>query len=192
MKRFILSMLLWVIAAVAYPQLGGRLGKVVDKGVERADIIQIDFASLDTETGQEYINCIKESVYKNEMLTKSNNPKELEKSLEEIDGSSIIIWKCHTTKGWKKLRKTISRLVPKTRLGMGWNIYLWKKECGKYPQMFKSIGMYDEDVILRYNYTADSRNKLGRLDLTALDKSVNRLVVMCYIGTTLIYWSNKQ
>ena len=185
-------MLLWVIAAVAYPQLGGRLGKVVDKGVERADIIQIDFASLDTETGQEYINCIKESVYKNEMLTKSNNPKELEKSLEEIDGSSIIIWKCHTTKGWKKLRKTISRLVPKTRLGMGWNIYLWKKECGKYPQMFKSIGMYDEDVILRYNYTVDSRNKLGRLDLTALDKSVNRLVVMCYIGTTLIYWSNKQ
>ena len=192
MKRIILSMLLWVIAAVAYPQLGGRLGKVVDKGVERADIIQIDFASLDTETGQEYINCIKESVYKNEMLTKSNNPKELEKSLEEIDGSSIIIWKCHTTKGWKKLRKTISRLVPKTRLGMGWNIYLWKKECGKYPQMFKSIGMYDEDVILRYNYTIDSRNKLGRLDLTALDKSVNRLVVMCYIGTTLIYWSNKQ
>ena len=192
MKRIILSMLLWVIAAVAYPQLEGRLGKVVDKGVERADIIQIDFASLDTETGQEYINCIKESVYKNEMLTKSNNPKELEKSLEEIDGSSIIIWKCHTTKGWKKLRKTISRLVPKTRLGMGWNIYLWKKECGKYPQMFKSIGMYDEDVILRYNYTADSRNKLGRLDLTALDKSVNRLVVMCYIGTTLIYWSNKQ
>ena len=192
MKRIILSMLLWVIAAVAYPQLGGRLGKVVDKGVERADIIQIDFASLDTETGQEYINCIKESVYKNEMLTKSNNPKELEKSLEEIDGSSIIIWKCHTTKGWKKLRKTISRLVPKTRLGMGWNIYLWKKECGKYPQMFKSIGMYDEDVILRYNYTVDSRNKLGRLDLTALDKSVNRLVVMCYIGTTLIYWSNKQ
>ena len=192
MKRIILSMLLWVIAAVAYPQLEGRLGKVVDKGVERADIIQIDFASLDTETGQEYINCIKESVYKNEMLTKSNNPKELEKSLEEIDGSSIIIWKCHTTKGWKKLRKTISRLVPKTRLGMGWNIYLWKKEYGKYPQMFKSIGMYDEDVILRYNYTADSRNKLGRLDLTALDKSVNRLVVMCYIGTTLIYWSNKQ
>ena len=192
MKRIILSRLLWVIAAVAYPQLGGRLGKVVDKGVERADIIQVDFASLDTETGQEYINCIKESVYKNEMLTKSNNPKELEKSLEEIDGSSIIIWKCHTTKGWKKLRKTISRLVPKTRLGMGWNIYLWKKECGKYPQMFKSIGMYDEDVILRYNYTVDSRNKLGRLDLTALDKSVNRLVVMCYIGTTLIYWSNKQ
>lgn len=192
MKRFILSMLLLVMSTAAYPQLEGRLGKVVDKGVERADIIQIDFESLDTETGQEYINCIKESVYKNEMLTKSNNPKELEKSLEEIDGSSIIIWKCHTTKGWKKLRKTISRLVPKTRLGMGWNIYLWKKECGKYPQMFKSIGMYDEDVILRYNYTADSRNKLGRLDLTALDKSVNRLVVMCYIGTTLIYWSNKQ
>ena len=192
MKRFILSMLLLVMAAVAYPQLGGRLGKVVDKGIKRADIIQVDFASLDAETGQEYINSIKEFVYKNEMLTKSNNPKELEKSLEEIDGSSIIIWKCHTTKGWKKLRKTISRLVPKTRLGMGWNIYLWKKEYGKYPQMFKSIGMYDEDVILRYNYTADSRNKLGRLDLTALDKNVNRLVVMCYIGTTLIYWSNKQ
>ena len=64
MKRFILSMLLLVMAAAAYPQLGGRLGKVVDKGVKRADIIQIDFASLDAETGQEYINSIKELVNK--------------------------------------------------------------------------------------------------------------------------------
>ena len=72
-------MLLWVIAAVAYPQLGGRLGKVVDKGIKRADIIQIDFASLDAETGQEYINSIKELVNKKEMLTKSNNPQDLEK-----------------------------------------------------------------------------------------------------------------
>ena len=192
MKRIILSMLLWVIAAVAYPQLGGRLGKVVDKGVERADIIQIDFASLDTETGQEYINCIKESVYKNEMLTKSNNPKELEKSLEEIDGSSIIIWKCHTTKGWKKLRKTISRLVPKTRFGTGWSLYLWKKGCGKYQRMSKSIGMHDDDFIMRYNHTIYDYNKIGRLAVTALDKTENRLIVMYYIGTTLIYWSNKQ
>ena len=192
MKRIILSMLLWVIAAVAYPQLGGRLGKVVDKGIKRADIIQIDFASLDAETGQEYINSIKELVNKKEMLTKSNNPQDLEKSLNEINGSSIIIWKCHTTKGWKKLRKTISRLVPKTRFGMVWNLYLWKKECGKYPRMLKSIGMYDENIILRYNHTAYSSNKLDWLDLAALDKSDNRLVVMCYIGTRLIYWSNKQ
>ena len=191
MKRFILSMLLLVMAAVAYPQLGGRLGKVVDKGVERADIIQIDFASLDTETGQEYINCIKESVYKNEMLTKSNNPKELGKSLEEIDGNSIIIWKCYTSKGVKKLHKTISRLVPKTRLGMGWNIYLWKKGCGKYPRMSKSIGMHDDDFIMRYNHTIYDYNKIGRLAVTALDKTENRLIVMYYIGTTLIYWSNK-
>ena len=191
MKRIILSMLLWVIAAVAYPQLGGRLGKVVDKGVERADIIQIDFASLDTETGQEYINCIKESVYKNEMQTKSNNPKELEKSLEEIDGNSIIIWKCYTSKGVKKLHKTISRLVPKTRLGMGWSLYLWKKGCGKYPRMSKSIGMHDNDFIMRYNHTIYDYNKIGRLAVTALDKTENRLIVMYYIGTTLVYWSNK-
>ena len=161
MKRIILSMLLWVIAAVAYPQLGGRLGKVVDKGVERADIIQIDFASLDTETGQEYINCIKESVYKNEMLTKSNNPKEFEKSLEEIDSNSIIIWKCHTTKGVKKLRKTISRLVPKTRFGTGWSLYLWKKGCGKYPRMSKCIGMHDDDFIMKYDHTVYNY-KIGR------------------------------
>lgn len=192
MKRIILSMLLWVIAAVAYPQLGGRLGKVVDKGIKRADIIQIDFASLDAETGQEYINSIKELVNKKEMLTKSNNPQDLEKSLNEINGSSIIIWKCHTTKGVKKLRKTISRLVPKTRFGMVWNLYLWKKECGKYPLMLKSISMYNEKVILKYNHTAYGRNKLDRLDLAALDKSDNRLVVMCYTGTRLIYWSNKQ
>ena len=191
MKRIILSMLLWVIAAVAYPQLGGRLGKVVDKGVERADIIQIDFASLDTETGQEYINCIKESVYKNEMLTKSNNPKELEKSLEEIDGNSIIIWKCYTTKGVKKLRKTISRLVPKTRFGTGWSLYLWKKGCGKYPRMSKSIGMHDDDFIMKYDHTVYDYNKIGRLAVTAVDKTENRLIVMYYIGTTLVYWSNK-
>ena len=191
MKRFILSMLLFVMAAVAYPQLGGRLGKVVDKGIKRADIIQVDFASLDAETGQEYINSIKEFVYKNEMLTKSNNPKELEKSLEEIDGSSIIIWKCHTTKGVKKLHKTISRLVPKTRFGMGWSLYLWKKGCGKYPRMSKSIGMHDDDFIMRYNHTIYDYNKIGRLAVTALDKTENRLIVMYYIGTTLIYWSNK-
>lgn len=185
-------MLLLVMAAVAYPQLGGRLGKVVDKGINRADIIQVDFASLDAETAQHYIDGIRNYVYKNEMLTKSNNPKELEKEFKEIDGSDIVIWKCNTTKGWKKLRKTISRLVPKTRLGMGWNIYLWKKECGKYPRMSKSIGMHDDDFIMRYNHTIYDYNKIGRLAVTALDKTENRLIVMYYIGTTLIYWSNKQ
>ena len=191
MKRFILSMLLLVMAAAAYPQLGGRLGKVVDKGIKRADIIQIDFASLDAETGQEYINSIKEFVYKNEMLTKSNNPQELEKSLDEIKGSDIIIWKCHTTKGVKKLRKTISRLVPKTRFGTGWSLYLWKKGCGKYPRMSKSIGIHDDDFIMKYDHTVYDYNKIGRLAVTAVDKTENRLIVMYYIGTTLVYWSNK-
>lgn len=192
MKRFILSMLLLVMAAAAYPQLGGRLGKVVDKGIKRADIIQIDFASLDAETGQEYINSIKEFVNKKEMLNYSNNPKELEKSLDEINGSSIIIWKCHTTKGCKKLRKTISRLVPKTRFGTGWSLYLWKKGCGKYPRMSKSIGIHDESFMLKYDHTVYDYNKVGRLAVTAVGKTENRLIVMYYIGTTLIYWSNKQ
>ncbi len=191
MKRFILSMLLLVMAAAAYPQLGGRLGKVVDKGIKRADIIQIDFASLDAETGQEYINSIKELVNKKEMLNYGNNPQELEKSLDEIDGSSIIIWKCHTTKGVKKLRKTISRLVPKTRFGMGWSLYLWKKGCGKYPRMLKSVGMHNDGVILKYNHMTYDYNKVDRLAVTALDKTDNRLIVMYYIGTTLVYWSNK-
>lgn len=180
------------MATAAYPQLGGRLGKVIDRGIEKVDIIPVDFGSLDTETAQHYIDGIRNYVYKNEMLTKSNNPKELEKSLEEIDGSSIIIWKCNTTKGWKKLHKTISRLIPKTRFGMGWSLYLWKKGCGKYPRMSKSIGMHDDDFIMRYNHTIYDYNKIGRLAVTALDKTENRLIVMYYIGTTLIYWSNKQ
>ena len=192
MKRLILSMLLLVMVTTAYPQLGGRLGKVVDKGIKRADIIQIDSVNLDAETAQHYIDGIRNYVNKKDILKYSNDPQELEKELEEINGSDIIIWECNTTKGWKKLHKTISRLVPKTRFGMVWNLYLWKKECGKYPLMLKSISMYDEKVILKYNHTAYSRNKLDRLDLAALDKSDNRLVVMCYTGTRLIYWSNKQ
>ena len=192
MKRLILSILLVIMAKVAYPQLGGRLGKVVDRGIEKVDIIQVDFKNLDAETAQLYIDGIRNYVNKKDMLKYSNNPQELEKDLEEIDGSDIVIWECYTTKGWKRLHKTISRLVPKTQFGMGWNLYLWNKSCGKYPRMLKSIGMYDENVILRYNHTAYSRNKLDWLDLAALDKSDNRLVVMCYIGTRLIYWSNKQ
>ena len=191
MKRFILSMLLWVMAAAAYPQLGGRLGKVVDKGIKRDDIIQVDFASLDAETGQEYINSIKELVNKKEMLNYGNNPQELEKSLDEINGNSIIIWKCHTTKGVKKLHKTISRLIPKTRLGMGWSLYLWKNGYGKYPRMSKSIGIHDDDFIMKYDHTVHNYNKIGRLAVTAVDKTENRLIVMYYIGTTLVYWSNK-
>ena len=191
MKRFILSMLLLVMAAAAYPQLGGRLSKVVDRGIEKVDIIQVDLESLNAETGQEYINSIKELVNKKEMLNYSNNPQELEKSLEEIDGSSIIIWECHTTKGVKKLRKTISRLVPKTRFGTGWSLYLWKKGCGKYPRMSKSIGMHDDDFIMKYDHTVHNYNKIGRLAVTAVDKTENRLIVMYYIGTTLVYWSNK-
>lgn len=191
MKRFILSMLLLVMAAAAYPQLGGLLSKVVDRGIEKVDIIQVDFESLDAETGQEYINSIKELVNKKEMLNYGNNPQELEKSLEEIAGSSIIIWKCHTTKGVKKLRKTISRLVPKTRFGTGWSLYLWKKGCGKYPRMSKSIGMHDDDFIMKYDHTVYDYNKIGRLAVTAVDKTENRLIVMYYIGTTLVYWSNK-
>ena len=191
MKRFILSMLLLVMSTAAYPQLEGRLGKVVDKGVERADIIQIDFASLDTETGQEYINSIKEFAYKKEILNYSNNPQELEKSLEEIDGSDIIIWKCITNKGWKKLRKTISRLVPRTRFGMSWGLYLWKKGCGKYPRMLKSVGMYNDGVILKYNHRTYNNKKVGTLEVAALSKTDNRLVVLCYYGTTVVYWSNK-
>ena len=192
MKRFILSMLLLVMAAVAYPQLGGRLGKVIDKGIKRADIIQVDFASLDAETGQEYINSIKELVNKKEMLNYGNNPQDLEKSLNEINGSSIIIWKCHTTKGVKKLHKTISRLIPKTRFGMGWSLYLWKKGCGKYPRMFKSIGMYNKDIILKYDHRVNNNEKVDRLTVTVFDKSDNKLAVMYYTGTTLVYWSNKQ
>ena len=36
-----------------------------------------------------------------------------------------------------------------------------------------------------------SANKIGRLAVTAVDKTENRLIVMYYIGTTLVYWSNK-
>ena len=52
MKRLILSILLLIMAKVAYPQLGGRLGKVVDRGIEKVDIIQVDFENLDAETAQ--------------------------------------------------------------------------------------------------------------------------------------------
>ncbi|MBR5593435.1 MAG: hypothetical protein IKW46_05110 [Bacteroidaceae bacterium] len=192
MKRCILSMLLMIMAAAAYPQLGGRLGKVIDKGTKRADIIQVDFSSLDAETRQLYINYIKELVNKNKMLNYSNCPQELEKSLEDIDGSNIIIWKCHTNKGRKKLSKAISRVVPKTRFGTGWNLYLWKKGCGKYPRMFKSIGMYNKDIILKYDHRVNNNKNVDRLTVTVFDKSDNKLAVMYYTGTTLVYWSNKQ
>ena len=115
------------MAKVAYPQLGGRLGKVVDRGIEKVDIIQVDFENIDAETAQLYIDGIRNYVNKKDMLKYSNNPQELEKDLEEIDGSDIVIWECYTTKGWKRLHKIISRLVPKTQFGMGWNLYLWNK-----------------------------------------------------------------
>ena len=191
MKRLILSMLLLVMVTTAYPQLGGRLGKVVDRSIEKVDIIQVDFKNLDAETAQLYIDGIRNYVNKKDMLKYSNNPQELEKDLEEIDGSDIVIWECYTTKGVKKLRKTISRLVPKTRFGTGWSLYLWKKGCGKYPRMSKSIGMHDDDFIMKYDHTVYDYNKIGRLAVTAVDKTENRLIVMYYIGTTLVYWSNK-
>ena len=191
MKRLILSMLLLVMVTTAYPQLGGRLGKIVDRGNEKVDIILVDSVNLDAETAQHYIDGIRNYVNKKDILKYSNDPQELEKDLEEINGSDIIIWECNTTKGWKKLHKTISRLVPKTRLGMGWSLYLWKKGCGKYPRMSKSIGIHDDDFIMKYDHTVYDYNKIGRLAVTAVDKTENRLIVMYYIGTTLIYWSNK-
>lgn len=62
MKRLILSILLLIMAKVAYPQLGGRLGKVVDRGIEKVDIIQVDFENLDSETAQLYIDGIRNYV----------------------------------------------------------------------------------------------------------------------------------
>ena len=83
MKRLILSMLLLVMVTTAYPQLGGRLGKIVDRGNEKVDIIQIDFASLDAETAQHYIDGIRNYVNKKDILKYSNDPQELEKELEK-------------------------------------------------------------------------------------------------------------